>query len=121
MQQQKYNKIITGEFHWGGNLEKLVQHTVVKVLPPTVDVRGKKLNAKIVIESCLMDKYSKQERDHFSIRIQSIGEWFALFTALVLAVRVYAKMTPLSPGYVYEKVIRKFNEIWQGQYDQMIR
>lgn len=121
MQQQKYQKIVTGEFYWGGNLEKLIQHTQVKVLPPTVDVRGKKLNAKIVIESCLMDKYTKQERDHFSIRIQSIGEFFSLFSALVLAARVYARITPLGLKYVITKVEKKFEEIWRGDYDQMIR
>lgn len=121
LQKQKYQKIVTGEFYWGGNLEKLTQHTEVKVMPPAVDVRGKKLNAKIVVESWLEDRKNNQERDHFSIRISSIGEFFSLFSALLLALRVYVKFTPANPVYIYGKVIDKFKQVWNGQYDDMIK
>ena len=115
------SKIITGEFYWRGNLERLVQHTEVKVIPPVVDIRGKKLNSKIVIESWLEDIKTKQERDHFSIRVQSIQEFLSLFTALVLALRLYVKFTPANPIYIYNKLFKRLKETWQGQYDNMIR
>lgn len=120
-QKQTYNKIVTGEFYWKGNLEKLVQHTEVKVMPPDVDIRGKKLNAKIIIESWLEDRLNKQERDHFSIRVQSLQEFLSLFTALVLALRVYVKFTPANPIYVFNKLFKRLKETWQGKYDNMIR
>lgn len=120
-QKQNYQKIVTGEFYWKGNLEKLTQHTEVKVMPPDVDVRGKKLNAKIIIESWLEDRLKNQERDHFSIRIQSLQEFLSLFTALVLALRVYVKFTPANPIYVFNKLFKRLKETWQGNYDNMIR
>ncbi len=119
--KQRYNKIVTGEFYWKGNLEKLTQHTEVKVMPPDVDIRGKKLNAKIIIESWLEDRLNKQERDHFSIRVQSLQEFLSLFTALVLALRVYVKFTPANPVYVFNKLFKRLKETWQGKYDNMIR
>lgn len=120
-QKQRYNKIVTGEFYWKGNLERLTQHTEVKVMPPDVDIRGKKLNAKIIIESWLEDRLNKQERDHFSIRVQSLQEFLSLFTALVLALRVYVKFTPANPVYVFNKLFKRLKETWQGKYDNMIR
>ena len=120
-QKKTYHKIVTGEFYWKGNLERLIQHTEVKVMPPSVDIRGKKLNAKIILESWLEDRLNKQERDHFSIRVQSLQEFLSLFTALVLALRVYVKFTPANPLYVFNKLFKRLKETWQGKYDNMIR
>lgn len=121
MQKQQYQKIVTGDFYWKGNLERYYQHTQVKVMPAAVDIRGKRLDAKIIIESWLEDRNKSEERDHFSIRIQSIGEFFSLLTSLILALRIYLRFTPSNPIYIYGKVINKFKEVWQGHYDFMIK
>jgi hypothetical protein len=121
-EKQIYQKIVTGEFYWKGNLETLVQHTEIKVMPPAIDQRGKKLPAKIIIESWLEDRDNKQQRDHFSIRISSFQEFISLFTALILALKTYVTLTPIKLDYAYGKLLKRIKETWiYGKYDHMIR
>ena len=120
-QKLKTPEILCGEYYFTGNLREYVQRAEIKVKLPIVDLNGERLNGKLVVEHCLVSKHDKGERDHASLRLQSVQEVLSLYTSIVLATREYTKTTMAKPDYVFQVMEKRLREVFQGEFDYLLR